>query len=692
MTVGGSTPLTITSVTPGPLTTVANGATCDMSANKNIPIGPYSATIIGTGLTGATITLGASLTSLSQTNIVVSNTGTQATIWGTAPPALDGKAVQLVATRPDGSKATFNITVGTPGAGTGSIPSWAQASRFLEHAAFGPTQTDVMCVQKEGYNAWLANQFTLNTPNPLLNVNPNDQWLWPGSPAGNTLAFFTAAMAGSDQLRQRVELALSELFVVGDPDGAPIGIPSYLYTLYNDAFGAYFDPSKIPASGQITNPSGNLLFDMTVLAPMGNYLNMDGSQDIPNSTPPILPNQNYAREVMQLFSIGLHPLNLDGSLAAGAPPYSQIDVATFSKAFAGWLQNQSSQYMYPAWAHDTTTPLTLLDYSCPVSIGCYPTIGGSTRTIQGDLQGALTNIAFHPNVAPFVSKSLIKQLVTSNPSPAYVTAVSRAFNSKRSQNIAGDMPTVLTAILTNNEGLVGAGTSDSSPSNPAFGHLREPVLWLASTFRALNASSNNPPENGRVIGTTSSLGQPLYESPSVFNYYAPNNPIPQNLIPSGLPGSAGNAVPNLVGPEFQIQTPATAYARFDFASQLASPAGVIDADAFNYYGQTPASGCGANGAGLPGALIAIDGAMTVGGEFIYDLTPYACQPSIPAMVEAFNDTLTRGAMPQASRRDSNGSDEFKRSRSCPPRTVCVVPDHDFLLLPGDALNEKSKQT
>jgi uncharacterized protein (DUF1800 family) len=346
--------------------------------------------------------------------------------------------------------------------------------------------------------------------------------------------FFENALTGTDQLRQRVAFALSQIFVVsGTEIYEAYGMAAYQNMLLNDAFVNY----------------RQLLEDVTLSPVMGHYLNMAGNAKA-NPTLGTEPNQNYGREVLQLFSIGVNMLNADGSLQLDAsgqpiPTYDQDVVNAFSEVFTGWtyppLSGANSSFSNPinyqapmvafASYHDTTSKVLLDGVTVPA--------GG---TPAADLKIALDAIFNHPNVGPFICRQLIQHLVSSNPSPAYVARVSAVF-ANDGQGVRGDMAAVIQAILGDTE------ARGAAPADPDTGHLREPALFITTVLRELGGQSDGV----WLRGQSSAMGQTVFTPPSVFNFYPPGY---------ALPGTS------VLAPEFFLQDASTALARANFANQL----------------------------------------------------------------------------------------------------------------------------
>ncbi len=418
------------------------------------------------------------------------------------------------------SVQSFTLTVGQVSA--------MAAARFLEQSSWGPTAATIAQVQQVGFQTYLQQQFsasvsTYPTPSstdPLTFVQQQ---------------FFVNAIQGPDQLRQRVSFALSEIMVVSYVKGglSPSAFSLWMNTLQNDSFGNFY----------------NLLNDVTLSPVMGYYLDMGNN----NGCTYCRPNENYAREVQQLFTIGLDELNIDGTLQLDQngnpiPTYTQNTVIGFSQVFTGWsyppAPGQSAVFGKSAYFSGPMLP-----YNANHSKGSKVLLNGTTLpaggNIQADLTSGLQNIFSHPNVAPFICQQLIQKLVTSNPSPAYVSRVAQVFNND-GNGIAGNMQAVVTAILLDPEARRG---DDPAQVQPSDGHLREPLLHMLTAMRAVNATTGGTNLNVYASGM---LQQP-FMAPDVFNFYPPNFQVPDT---------------QLLGPEFDILDASTAVARINFISNL----------------------------------------------------------------------------------------------------------------------------
>jgi PKD repeat protein len=412
--------------------------------------------------------------------------------------------------------------------------------RFLDQASFGPAPGQAETVRTQGLSEWIEEQFrAAETGYTPLAPEPGS------APAGctyNTVCyrdkyttypvqnrFFANALYGNDQLRQKVAWALHKIFVVSGSDiPMPSRLTPYLGVLNRNAFGNF----------------RTLLGEITLNTAMGRYLDMVTSTRT-------RPNENYPREILQLFSIGTMRLNPDGSVQSDAngpiPTYDQSVVDGFSKAFTGWtyaaqyaggITNYIEPMVLVPGNHDTTEKLLLRGVTLPAG-----------RTGTQDLNDALDNIFQDPNVGPFFGQQLIRMLVTSNPSPAYVARVSFAFDDN-GYGVRGDMKAVIRAVLLDPE------ARGTDPEAASFGRLREPALWLVASLRALGARSADGTANadGYLNPRTSPLGQSVLRPPSVFSYFPPDYEAP---------GAGG-----LLGPEFGILSATTALGRTNLVNTL----------------------------------------------------------------------------------------------------------------------------
>ncbi len=439
------------------------------------------------------------------------------------------------------------------------VKNQADAAKFLNRSTFGPTITSINnLVSKGTYEKWLTDQInapaTLHSPRVkalakrmCANISSegdvvDDSWEY-AFPRHQV--WWETALQGEDQLRQRVAFALSEIFVISDSDGLGLSdfqyaVASYYDVLVKHAFGNYRD----------------LLEEVTLHPAMGDFLSMTRNQKA-NAEEGVRPDENYAREVLQLFSIGVHELNLDGSEKLDGngntiPTYNQKTIEEFAKVFTGWNYADVDWYDYFGDA-DHSLPLVAVEKYHDTSVKklLNGDISPSGQSAQDDLTFALDSIFNHPNVAPFISKQLIQRLVTSNPSPAYVERIATIFNNN-GKNVRGDLAAVVTTILLDDEAL-----ATNKPDE--FGKLREPLLRMSHLWRAFDMQ--NSIKTGHYWEPEKTCGQgnyPYYvfwdaitdfgrrtaQSPlgakSVFNFFRPD------FSPNGVLNDQG-----LVAPEFQ---------------------------------------------------------------------------------------------------------------------------------------------
>jgi len=443
----------------------------------------------------------------------------------------------------------------TPDPFTGAI-SDADAVRFLEQATWGPTAADIAHLKAVGFFNYLNEQFNAPVTNPAKGSNYPDL-LFPAEdgsecPATNPndpnynltvcvrdnfsvyplhRTFFSNALYGPDQLRQRVAFALHQILVVSANSevNRPSWMTVYLQALDRNAFGSY----------------RTLLQEVTLSPAMGEYLDMRLSTRTS-------PNENFAREILQLFSIGTAALNPDGTPqldAQGIPiaSYGQTQVNEFTRVFTGWnfvpgtIAAGTANWRDPmiprgGTNHDFNAKTLLNGATTPA---CSSASGAANiACAQADLTLALDNIFNHPNVGPFIGKQLIQHLVTSNPSPAYVERVAKVFNNDCSGlypqgclNARGNLRMVVQAILLDPE------ARGDVKTDPNYGKLREPAQYINGVLRAFNVkSADKLSTSDGVLGRNSStdftgtLDQPIFQPNTVFSYYQPGYEVPGTKI------------------------------------------------------------------------------------------------------------------------------------------------------------------
>ena len=459
-------------------------------------------------------------------------------------------------------------TICVPGV---SLMGDADAYRLLKQATFGATEPAMNEVKQMGVAAWVDNQLNM----PVLSTMPALEF-YPGqAPTTCTndgvassaatlcardnytmfqlqLKFSQNALKQADQLRQRVAFALSQILVTSGVDTTlmPYGMAKYQQMFLDSAFGNYKD----------------LLTAVTLSPIMGDYLNMANSNK-PDVARGISANENFGREIMQLFSIGLYELNQDGTFKKDAqggliPTYSQTTVENLARVFTGWTyasfggvaptRNNPGYYEYPMMPvelnHDTGAKTLTNGFVIPAGLNA-----------RQDLTMALDHLFAHSNVAPFISKQLIQKLVSGDPSPAYVGRVSAVFNNNGA-GVRGDLKAVVRAILLDAEARGPIKTVAGS------GKLKEPVLLALSAYRGLGGVND-----GVWVRTQyAAMAQDLFRAPTVFNYYAPDNTVSNGKL----------------GPEFEILTSTTAFARANFLNNVAYTNYAIDATVSGATGTT----------------------------------------------------------------------------------------------------------
>jgi uncharacterized protein (DUF1800 family) len=405
--------------------------------------------------------------------------------------------------------------------------------RFLEQSSFGPTAEQVNQLQQTGFDALLQSQFAAPAS------------AYP-APAATDMGlgkvqqqFFFNAVNGPDQLRQRVAFSLNEIWVVGENKVSdPTGYSNYIGALTNDGLGNYYSVMK----------------DVTLTAAMGHWLDMVNN-DKPGTGQHA--NENYARELMQLFTLGLNQLNPDGTAVLDGsgnpiPTYTQDDVMALGRALTGWTYatqpGQALQKHNPSYYGGPMAPFeSNHDSGAKTLLGQNVAAGQSA---EQELDSVLTIIFNHANLPPFVCKQLIEKLVTSNPSPAYVQRVAQAFASGKfnayGSGKRGDMQAATAAILLDAEARRGDSPTTANPND---GKLREPIVMMVSIARAFHAVSDGSGFQSKGAG----MSQDIFNSGSVFNFFPPDNLISQTA---------------LNGPEFAIFNTNTSLARVNFINSI----------------------------------------------------------------------------------------------------------------------------
>ena len=460
-----------------------------------------------------------------------------------------------------GGGGTSTTAAITPDNSLANNLALTDAARFLRQASWGGTSNEIKDLAASGQQGWLNAQFNapqgqsltrwliekgFNDASVSSNVNGDGGWVQ---------SIWWKLFSATDLFRQRAALALSELFVVSH-----LGLP---FSWRNFAIANYWEILEANALGNFRT----LLENVTLSSAMGTYLNMKGNQKYDAKTGRS-PDENYAREVMQLFTIGLYQLNIDGTLqldAQGKPieSYDNADIQGLARVFTGWNTatgtDATGELANAAYRHGLPMMLTASLHSPEEKKFLGVTIPAGTAGIES-LRIALDTLFQHNNTAPFIAKQLIQRLVTSNPSPAYVARVAKLFVNN-GKGVRGDMKAVWTAILMDTEARL---------ANPpaSFGKLSEPMIRLLQWGHTFRATSTDGAWTLGYTDAETSLGQMPMRSPSVFNFFRPGYVPPNTLA----------AAQNLVAPEFQILTESTVVGYINYMAGTVNNARNIKAD------------------------------------------------------------------------------------------------------------------
>ena len=592
----GSITYTAPAVVPTPSNavqmTVISVDNPSVSITRNIAVlNPIPILMSGTPLTFPT---GPVTVTLTGSDFI---TGAQVMVNGSGVPTTFDSGTQLTATLNPTQSGDLDVQVLNPNPGPalssalvatvqGTVPvppvSPEDASRFLDQASFGATDDSIRHLSLIGYQAWLNEQFgaqqTLMEPQVEQGIIFNNPPCASGDATCNAALFmqnsnaqefvenqfWQNSLTANDQLRQRVAYSMHQMFVVSMTSTGLQNMPR--------ATAQYYDMLGADAFGNFRQ----LLEDITLSPAMGQWLAMQGNDKGNANTD---PDENYAREVMQLFTIGLYQLNDDGTQKLDGtgkpiPTYSNVDVTGLAKVFTGWSWNIPGNNSDTAWSScciyvgtgfgEDLLPMQAFDGHHSTLqkdfLGVTIAPSASPDTV-GDMKTALDTLFNHPNLPAFFSRQMIQRLVTSNPSPDYVARVANVFKDNGS-GVRGDLKAVFTAILLDPEARDSAGDF----SNPQYGKVREPLLRYAKWARAFTAQSRT---GGYYMGSLEDpiwgLGQMTLRSPTVFNWFAPGYVPPNTSIETA----------GLGAPEMQITNVSTVVGYLNFMQ------GSIGADSDN---------------------------------------------------------------------------------------------------------------
>jgi uncharacterized protein (DUF1800 family) len=522
----------------------------DLPGHQLTRAGVRTSSVRTAGLLGGAASLGAALAACG-------GSGSEAEATGSAAMAANSTDAQpLAANQFDGagSDAAAPEAGATAAAATTRVSS-AQIVRFILQAQFSATPADLTSVRNLGFEPWLNQQFNAPASEGGYdwmvssgNTDPfKGEFFWPQFA---DFMIWKQLIASSDQTRMRMALALSEMFVVST---------NALDAFWPGSFmGAYWDVLTKNAFGNFRN----LLEDVTLNPAMGRYLNMLGSLKEDPATGR-LPDENYAREIMQLFTIGLNQLNIDGTPKLDAQgkkldSYTQSDVSNLARVFTGYDYDYTgvTYANTPFQPYPIPSPqnarnrmkLVAAKHSNLSATFLGVTVAANTPGAVA-LKTALDTLFNHPNVGPFFAKQMIQRLVTSNPSPAYVQRVATAFNNNGA-GVRGDMKTFWKAVLLDPE-------ARNLSNAPNVGKVREPIVRAVQWARTFGAT--NVDGKWVVYSQDSSdygLAHSPLRSPSVFNFFRPGYVPPKTAI-----ASAG-----LVAPEFQIHNESSTVAYLNYLS------------------------------------------------------------------------------------------------------------------------------
>lgn len=394
--------------------------------------------------------------------------------------------------------------------------SFYAASRFAEQATFGPTPALVAELQAKGFSRWIDEQLALPpTQIDSTAARKNGNPIPPEPYQVANKGIQTLIMSSPDQLRARLVWSIGQYIVVSGTVPHPVGLIEWINMLQRQAFGRY----------------GDLLYQVAVHPTMGQYLNNNQNRPKSSACPSCAPNENFARELMQLFSIGVIQLASDGtplrnSRGGYVETYTQTDVEQLARVLTGW-ENQSNPFTANDGYSQYYQPMVAATWPAARDAGEKRVLGKvfpAGQSAGKDLESAVALLMQHPNIAPFVALRLIQHHVKSNPSPAYVARVAAVFRNDGS-GAAGDLKAVIKAVLLDAEA---RAADDPAKARADDGQIREPALHRSAIFRALGC--RRAPTNN-LDGQYYLGAQPHWNAESVFSFYAPTDRAPgSNLL------------------------------------------------------------------------------------------------------------------------------------------------------------------
>jgi uncharacterized protein (DUF1800 family) len=443
----------------------------------------------------------------------------------------------------------------------------ADAARFLQQATFGFSDADVALVKSIGYSAWIDRQIALPIQFSAARDIQARQGNWYNTRAGAAHDAIWRGLIRNDQLRQRMAFALSQIMVNSTYDGSTEYWGRALAKYWDNFYVFGFTTHRQLLEAQTLNPA------------MAQFLSYNYNSK-ENATTGSQPDQNFAREVMQLFTIGLYRLNLDGSrmLDSNNQPiesYSTNDIIGISRVMTGLAPVNTSAirwnsgYCFCQQESDIKSqisPLTFYNQYHSVSQKSFlgTVISAGSSDTRGDLKVLLDRLSGHPNVGPFLGKQLIQRFVTSNPSPAYIDRVSRVFNDNGT-GVRGDMKAVIKAVLLDPE-----ARDPASVAKPDFGRIREPIQRMAQLMRTFGAKTQIDSFSFGIGQWKYDRSKALWQSPlgskTVFNFYLPNYATPNTAL----------SRQGFVSPEMQITTSASVGDTDSFFQSLLENGGITD--------------------------------------------------------------------------------------------------------------------